>query len=187
VELRDKDQQLADIRAKLTAAEEAELAIRKERQQLEAEKQSLELTVTRQLDDGRAKIREEAKAEAAQERALKEAEKDKLIADLKTQIGDLPRKSEQGSQQLQGEVIELQLQELLRRQFPYDTIEPVPKGIHGGDVVHHVHDIGGNRCGTILWESTRPLNLCSILGPIVADETADRALTTLESAQSRRA
>lgn len=155
VELRDKDQQLTDAQAKLKAAQDAELALRKERRDLEEEKRALELTVTRQLDEGRAKIREEAKTEAAQERALKEAEKDKLIADLKYQIGDLQRKSEQGSQQLQGEVMELQLEGLLRRQFPYDTVEPVPKGIHGGDVVHHVHDIGGNRCGTILWETKR--------------------------------
>ena len=47
------------------------------------------------------------------------------------------------------------MEDLLRRQFPHDTIEPVPKGIHGGDVVHHIHDVGGNRCGTILWESKR--------------------------------
>lgn len=155
VELRDKDQQLTDIQAKLKAAEDAELVLRKERRDLEEEKRALNLTVARELDEGRAKIYKQAQTEAAQERALKEAEKDKLIADLKSQIGDLQRKSEQGSQQLQGEVMELQLEELLRRQFPYDTIEPVPKGIHGGDVVHHVHDMGGNRCGTILWESKR--------------------------------
>ena len=155
LELRDKDQQLTDIHAKLKAAQDSELTLRKERRQLEDDKRAMELTLTRRLDEERGKIREEAKSEAAQERALKDAEKDKLIADLNREIDNLKRKSEQGSQQLQGEVLELQLEDVLRREFPYDTIEPVPKGIHGADVIHHVHDLGGNRCGTIIWESKR--------------------------------
>ena len=68
---------------------------------------------------------------------------------------DLQRKSEQGSQQAQGEVLELELEELLRRTFPYDSIEPVPKGVHGGDVIQRVHDSGGMDCGVLLWESKR--------------------------------
>jgi hypothetical protein len=64
----------------------------------------LELTVNRRLDEERGKIRE-----TAQERQLKDAEKDKLINDLRTQLEDMQRKAEQGSQQLQGEVLELVL------------------------------------------------------------------------------
>ena len=107
VELRDKDEQLADAAAKLKAAQDAELALRKERRELEEQKQALELTVNRRLDEERTKIRETAKKEAADERQLKDAEKDKLINDLRSQIDDLQRKSEQGSQQLQGEVLEI--------------------------------------------------------------------------------
>jgi hypothetical protein len=51
--------------------------------------------------------------------------------------------------------MELELEDLLRRQFPYDEIVPVPKGIHGGDTLQHVHDAAGALCGTILWESKR--------------------------------
>ena len=86
---------------------------------------------------------------------LKEAEKDKLIKDLTTQIGDLKRKSEQGSQQLQGEILEIQLEDLLARTFPHDSIDEVPKGIKGADVLQNVYDATGNRCGAILWESKR--------------------------------
>ena len=68
VELRDKDQQLTDIQAKLKAAEDAELVLRKERRDLEEEKRALNLTVARELDEGRAKIYEQAQTEAAQER-----------------------------------------------------------------------------------------------------------------------
>lgn len=51
--------------------------------------------------------------------------------------------------------MEIELEDLLRRQFLYDEIIPVPKGVHGGDVLHHVRDSGGYPCGTILWESKR--------------------------------
>jgi len=46
----------------------------------------------------------------------------------------------------------------VRRHFPFDTILPVAKGIHGGDVIHIVHDAAGIECGIILWESKRTKN-----------------------------
>jgi hypothetical protein len=70
----------------------------------------------------------------------------------------LKRRAEQGSQQLQGEVQELQLETLLRSKFPHDTIEPVPKGEHGGDVLQRVISPLGQASGTILWESKRTKN-----------------------------
>ena len=149
---------MTDAQTKLRAAQESELALRKERRELEEQKQSLELTVNRRLDEERTTIRESAKKEAADERQLKDAEKDKLISDLRTQIENLNRKSEQGSQQLQGEVMEIALEELLRQQFPFDEITPVPKGVHGGDVIQTVRDASGTTCGVILWESKRTKN-----------------------------
>jgi hypothetical protein len=158
IELRDKDEQLSDVQGQLKAARDAELALRQERRKLEEEKNTLELTLTRRLDEERSKIRETAKKEADEERRLKDAEKDSLINTLRTQIEDLRRKSEQGSQQLQGEVLEVALEELLRRYFPFDEITPVAKGIHGGDVVQTVRDATGAVAGQILWESKRTKN-----------------------------
>ncbi len=155
LEIRDKDQQLSEANTKLKAAQDSELVLRKERRALEEEKQTLELTLTRRLDEERGKIRDTAKKEAADERQLKDAEKDKMIGDLRTQIEDLRRKSEQASQQLQGEVLELALEDLLRQHFPFDEITPVPKGIHGGDALQTVRDGSGTVCGSILWESKR--------------------------------
>jgi hypothetical protein len=67
----------------------------------------------------------------------------------------LRRKSEQSSQQLQGEVQELELESMLRAAFPADEVEPVAKGRNGGDVVQKVVAPGGVQAGTILWESKR--------------------------------
>lgn len=155
LEIRDKDQQLTEANQKLKAAQDAELTLRKERRELEEQKATLELTLTRRLDEERAKIRETAKKEAAEERHLKDAEKDKLINDLRVQLDDMKRKAEQGSQQLQGEILETTLEDLLRQQFPFDEITPVQKGVHGGDVIHIVRDASGAVCGIILWESKR--------------------------------
>lgn len=77
---------------------------------------------------------------------------------MQKQIEELKRKAEQGSQQLQGEVQELELEALLRAKFPRDTIEPVPKGEHGGDALQHVVGSSGQVCGTIIWESKRTKN-----------------------------
>jgi hypothetical protein len=71
------------------------------------------------------------------------------------QIEILKLKAEQGSQQTQGEVQELELEKELAALFPFDTIQPVPKGMRGADVIQDVIDNRGNRCGSIIWESKR--------------------------------
>jgi hypothetical protein len=85
-------------------------------------------------------------------------EKDQTILSMQKTIAELKHKSEQGSQQLQGEVLELELENILRIKFPYDSIEPVPKGEFGGDVLQVVFSPNGQRSGAILWESKRTKN-----------------------------
>src|SRR5262249_49294715 len=80
------------------------------------------------------------------------------IRGLREQIEVLKQKSEQGSQQIQGEVLELDLEAILRREFPFDDIKPVPKGMPGSDIVHLVRDGAGGSCGTIIWELKRTKN-----------------------------
>jgi hypothetical protein len=85
-------------------------------------------------------------------------EKEQTITSMQKQIEELKRRAEQGSQQLQGEVQELELEALLTSKFPQDQIQPVAKGEHGGDVLHRVAGSFGQSCGTILWESKRTKN-----------------------------
>ena len=65
----------------------------------------------------------------------------------------MKRKAEQGSQQSQGEVLELEV--LLRGRFPTDLVEPVGKGELGADVIQQVSGSIGQAAGIILWESKR--------------------------------
>lgn len=147
--------ELAEKQAKLAAAEQVELDARRMKAQLEEERRTLELDKQRALDAAKAEIREAALKEAAEASKFRDAEKDKTIGDLMRSLEEARRKAEQGSQQLQGEILELELEGLLRSRFPTDGIEPVGKGEFGGDVLQRVYDPPGVLCGTILWESKR--------------------------------
>lgn len=149
---------LKDRDAKLAEARRNEMALRLERQQLADEKERFELDKQRTIDAERAKIREATRKETEEQAHMRLAEKDKTISDLQNKLQEALRKSEQGSQQLQGEIQELQLEARLRDAFPRDTIEPVAKGEFGGDTLQRVVSPLGQPCGAILWESKRTKN-----------------------------
>lgn len=155
LELEDLRGQLKEKSQKLEEAEKVELELRKQRRELEERQKSLELEVSRKIDAEREKIREEALRIFTEEHRLKDLEKDKQIKDMLKQIEDLKRKAEQGPVQLQGEVLELELEDILKEHFPIDQIEPVPKGIKGADVLQKVYNQSGQYCGTIIWETKR--------------------------------
>jgi len=153
--LDDADKQIKEKDEKLKEAEDKELQLRKERRELEESKEKLKLEVARKVDEGRERIRISAIESAEEEYKLKFKDKDKIIGDMKKQIEDLKRKAEQGSQQAQGEVLEVELEEILNSNFPQDNIKPVPKGKEGADVIQEVINQTGHQCGTIIWESKR--------------------------------
>lgn len=148
-------EEMAVKEKRLEEARNAELALRKEKLLLEDEKKSFELDKQRQMDAEREKIRKTATEEVLEQQRMKEKEKDKMIDDLKKSLEDAQRKATQGSQQLQGEVQELDLEATLRATFPSDSIEPIGKGVLGADIRQVVKSPGGKTCGTILWESKR--------------------------------
>lgn len=165
VELENKARELAELHEvlksrdeKLAQAQQAQAELIKKQRELDDAKRELELTVAKRVQDGLTEVRTLAKKEAEDEQKLKVMEKEQTIAAMQKQIEDLKRRAEQGSQQLQGEVQELELENLLRMKFPYDAIESVPKGEFGGDVLHRVVGAGGQTGGTILWEFKRTKN-----------------------------
>ena len=142
----------------MAKAEQMELEARKAKWEAEETKRTLELEKQRAIDAERSSIKAAAKQESDERYRLDALEKDKKISDLAGMIEDMKRKAEQKSQQLQGEVLELDFEASLRTAFPRDIIEPVAKGTFGGDVVHKVTDAMGRVAGTILWESKRTKN-----------------------------
>lgn len=122
---------------------------------LDEEKRELDLTVEKRVQASVDDIRTRARQEADEAARLRVLEKDQTIESMARTIEELKRKAEQGSQQSQGEVLELELEELLRARFPTDIIEPVGKGELGSDVVQQVNGSIGQAAGIILWESKR--------------------------------
>ena len=130
-----------------------ELQLRRQLRELEEAKRNLDLDYQRKLDEERKRIEEQARAAAGEEIGRREAQYKAQIESAQREVADLKRKLEQGSQQLQGEALELSLESLLRNAFPLDEIVPVPKGMNGADLLQHVHSSSGHCCGTIIWEA----------------------------------
>lgn len=165
LELEERDRKLADANqlllereAKLKEAQEAQADFLRKSRELEDERRELTLNVERQVGAGLAAAQLKARQDAEEGMGLKVREKEEQIAGMQRQIEDLKRRAEQGSQQLQGEVQELELEATLRGKFPHDVIDPVPKGEFGGDLLQRVVGAGGQPCGTILWEAKRTRN-----------------------------
>ena len=144
--------------AKLADAQKAQAELIRKQRELDDAKRELDLTIEKRVQADLSSERDKAKKEAEEELKLKVMEKDQTITAMQRQIEDLKRRAEQGSQQLQGEVQEMELEALLAAKFPRDTIQPVPKGEFGGDVLQRVIGPLNQSCGTILWECKRTKN-----------------------------
>jgi hypothetical protein len=164
-DLEEKNEALAALQSvlkardeKLAEAQKAQADFEKKSRELEDAKRETALNVQKGINAGLETERAKAKLEAEEALGLRVKEREEQIASMAKQIEDLKRKAEQGSQQLQGEVLELELESLLREKFPRDIIEPVPKGEFGGDVIQRVMAPGDKPCGVILWELKRTKN-----------------------------
>mgnify|MGYP001596106724 FL=1 len=149
------EDQVAEKDAKLKVAVQNEIELRKEKQKLKDEKDTFEIEKVRQLDEERKKIEEAASKKATEAQQSKIDQLNKQLSDATKAKDELARKLEQGSQQTQGEVLELELEEILKVEFPHDEIVPVPKGVSGADVIQKVKDHSGRVCGQIAWESKK--------------------------------
>lgn len=121
-------------------------------------RENAELDAKKKLAEEEGKIREEVQKTADEKQRLNLAAKEKTITDLQKALDDAQRKAAQGSQQLQGEILELDLEEALERTFRDDDIVPVAKGVNGADISHTVKSQSGIACGVILWEIKRTKN-----------------------------
>jgi hypothetical protein len=164
-DLENKEKEAAELRQalatnneKLAAAQKDHANVLRKQRELDEAKRELGVTVEKQVQAALADVRNKAKQEAEDALKLKVSEKDQQIASMNRTIEELKRKSEQGSQQAQGEVLELELEEILRAKFPMDVVEPVAKGELGADVIQRVNGAIGPAAGTILWELKRTKN-----------------------------
>lgn len=161
--LKEKDIKLDELR-------KDQVELMKEKQKFEDEKKAFDLEMLKKEDEIKQKVSQEVTGQLGEKYKLQIAEKDKKLSDAEKAIDELTRRLQQGSQQTQGEVLELELEELLRQTFIYDDILPVPKGDNGADVIQRVKNNYGKVCGTIVWESKRTKNWTESWIPKLKDD-----------------
>jgi hypothetical protein len=154
-ELRALESDLQERSDKLAETQKAQAGLLRRQRELEDAAREMDLTIETRVQESLRVTREAAERETEERLGLRVREKEETIASMQKQIEELRRKAEQGSQQMQGEVLELQLEESLKEAFIHDSIQPVPKGVHGGDVIQKVQTPEGKDCGSIIWESKR--------------------------------
>ena len=147
-ELTEKSQKLKESQVK-------ELELLQKEKQIKEREENLKLDLERQMLERQKEIEERVKKMESERSDLKIKELEKKLSDQVELAETMRRKAEQGSMQLQGEVLELALEELLRANFPFDTIEEVAKGVKGADCVQLVKNNIGQLCGKIIYESKR--------------------------------
>jgi hypothetical protein len=159
-EIEQRDELLAQLQnnlkannTKLAEAQRAHADVIRKTRELDDAKRELELSVQKKVQESLSAVRDQAKTEAEDGLKAKVSEREAQIAGMQRQIEELRRKADQGSQQVQGEALEFELERSLRDKFPGDIIEAVPKGEFGGDIIQRVRNGSGRVCGTMLWEA----------------------------------
>lgn len=142
----EKEKELEEMRKK--AIEALDKA-----RELETKDKNRELEFAQKMDEASKKIAEQAKLDADDASKKKLLEKDKTIEQMQRALEEAQRKAEQGSMQIQGDAQETDLKLALQSAFMSDTIEDVPTGIRGADLVQTVFSSMGQKQGVILWES----------------------------------
>ena len=155
LQLESLNKELTDKSQKLKESQQKELELMQKEKQIKEREESLKLDLEKQMLERQKEIEDRVKKMESERSDLKIKELEKKLADQVELAETMRRKAEQGSMQLQGEVLELALEELLRASFPFDTIEEVAKGVKGADCVQLVKNNLAQPCGKIIYESKR--------------------------------
>ncbi len=155
LKLKDTQNESEELKKEKRAMQEQLLELNKTMRKLQDQNREKEIELTKKFNEEQDKLRKEEQKKVEEQFRLMLLEKDKKLQDVVKANEDLKRKLEQGSQQMQGEILELAVEELLQKEFPFDDIKPVPKGITGADILQIVQPLPGKQCGTIMWEMKR--------------------------------
>ncbi|WP_231246960.1 DUF2130 domain-containing protein [Helicobacter pylori] len=147
-ELDEKSKQVQELHQK-----EAEIE-RLKRENNEAESR-LKAENEKKLNEKLETEKERIEKALHEKNELKFKQQEEQLEMLRNELKNAQRKAELSSQQFQGEVQELAIEEFLRQKFPLDCIEEIKKGQRGGDCIQVVHTREFQNCGKIYYESKR--------------------------------
>ena len=158
IRLKAATEALAAKDAALDRSRTDELQLRRQLRELEDRSKSRDLEYQRRLDAERKTIEEKTRVSIGDEFSRREAQLKAQIESAQREAADLKRKLEQGSQQTQGEALEMSVEAMLKSAFPMDEVLAVPKGVNGADLLQRVRSPSGQICGTIVWEAKQTKN-----------------------------
>lgn len=121
-------------------------------------KQQYEFEMKRKLFEEQQSIENKVRQEEQEKIKLQQMEWEKKLKDQMNLVEEMQRKAQQGSMQLQGEVLELAIEEMLKKTFPFDEIIEVQKGVRGADIIQKVRNNQLKECGSIIYETKRTEN-----------------------------
>lgn len=168
-ELEDAKAENAQLLKEKEELKKSKLELEKTRLKLQSMQDSMEHNITIASEEARIKAKKELQQtyqewlslevkKAVADKDIELAEKTAKEQQLKSQLDELQQKLEQGSMQLQGEGLELAIEDTLRQFYPRDYINEIKKGQHGADISQTVIDSSGIPCGKILYEAKRAKN-----------------------------
>lgn len=151
--LKNTSEEASEQKQRNKELQESVISLNKELRTLRQKSEEQELELQKKLSESQEKIREEERKRLEDEHRLKDRERNKKLEDVLKLNAELKKKVEQGSQQSQGEVLEVDIEEQLKREFPQDKVKEVKKGQRGADIKQTVFNPLGQVCGLILWET----------------------------------
>lgn len=155
VEMKDRENQVTELREQNKALTGQLLDLNKSIRELKSQEERRALEYEKRLNDAIDKNHEELTKTLGEKSQMEVLELKKQLDDTKKALDDAKNKLAQKSQQLQGEVLELNIEEKLKSAFIYDDIAPVGKGAQGADIIQTVKNQAGKAAGIILWETKR--------------------------------
>jgi hypothetical protein len=155
LQIKNTENEKDELRLQKQKLQEELLQKQKIERELKEKMESVELDMQKRLNEEIEKLREEAAKSVGEKHRVEMLEYEKKINDYKKMLDEANYKLSQKSQQLQGEVFELDLEKDLKEAFIYDEISEVGKGVQGADIIQKVKGQSGRVAGIILWETKR--------------------------------
>lgn len=119
--------------------------------EMEEKEAAIHLKMETELSNRLSEMKSSVKRQIELESELRIKEKQNVIDALKQKLQDATQRIEQGSIQMQGEMMELTAEKIIKEVNPTDLIEEVKKGVNGFDVKQTIC-FNGKEAGSIGYE-----------------------------------
>ncbi len=136
----EKEAQLAELEkelkrksSQLIELNQTKAKLQKLSMEMEEKEAEVHLKMEQELAKRLSEMKTSVKEQIEMESFLKLKEKQNVIDSLQKKLKDASQRIEQGSMQMQGEMMELTAEEVLREANPTDLIEEIKKGQNGFD------------------------------------------------------